>query len=199
MKLQYCLSVMTQNKTLQTVTKQTSLLNHFSQYFEFLTHSSPALSAAVFSHVILQTASKMLNWFQFAWSPLMTHDTHASKICKKLVQNATKQRKHVPGVWGKPCQVSVLFLTCLPHQQLLAFSCCHVWQSLGLALVSNTDYSVTKVTLLLQVTVWLLWDSAYMSLISLCGVEASSGQLVPEVMKGLNSWLTVQLHAAGHL
>ena len=48
-----------------------------------------------------------------------------------------------------------------------------------------TEDSISSVTLLLQVTVQLLWHSAYMSLIGACGTEASSRQSVPEAIKGL--------------
>lgn len=51
---------------------------------------------------------------------------------------------------------------------------------MGLAWVSNTEVSV-------EVDVRLLWHFTYMSSISACGMEASSRQSVPEVLKGLTT------------
>ena len=61
--------------------------------FSIATHSSPVLSAAGFSHVILQTVLKMLNWFHFAL--YATNDTHLN--FEKLFK--TSQNK------GNMCQV----------------------------------------------------------------------------------------------
>ena len=61
--------------------------------------------------------------------------------------------------------------------------------SLGPALISNTEDSVSKVTLLLQDTVQPLWHSAYILPIGACGVEASSRQSAPEATKGLTQEL----------
>ena len=61
-----------------------------------------------------------------------------------------------------------------------------MWQSLGLALISNTEDSVALVILMLQVAVRLLWHFAYMSPISTCDAEASSVQSAPEATRGLS-------------
>ena len=92
----------------------------------------------------------------------MTH-TRASKIHKEFIQNATKQTRAM----------------CLEENLLVK------WQSLGLALVSNAEDSISSVTLLLQVAVWPLWHSAYMSPIGACSIETSSCQLAPEATKEL--------------
>ena len=62
---------------------------------------------------------------------------------------------------------------------------CHKYDKSNQALVSNTEDSVSSVTLLLQVAAQLLWHSAYMSLIGTCGVEASRRLSAPEATKEL--------------
>ena len=60
---------------------------------------------------------------------------------------------------------------------------CHV-TIIWTALVSNTEDSVSSVTLLLKVALGLLWLSAYMLPIGAYGVEARSRQSAPEASEG---------------
>ena len=101
MKLQYCLSVMIQNKTEQYRLLQNKPLFWIIQvntFTEFLTHSSPALSEAGFSHITLQTAfTKMLHWFHFAL--VATNDTHSS--LKNLKKKGKKKKKRLKTLQNK--------------------------------------------------------------------------------------------------
>ena len=130
-----------------------------------LTHSSPALLAAGFSDVIMQTASKVLILLHFA--VVVTVDTCLSfkNLPKNLVQNTSKQRKHVPGVWKKEKKS-------LSHD--------NHWDRLWFP-TRKIQYVKS-----LFCFVWLLWHSAYTSPTGACGVHASSRQSLPEATKQLN-------------
>ena len=77
-------------------------------FTEFLTRSSPVLWAAGFSHVILQTASKMLNWHHFAL--VVTDDTHSSvKNLQKVLFEILQNKGNTCQVFGgkPPCHVTI--------------------------------------------------------------------------------------------
>ena len=89
---------------------------------EIFTHSSSTLSAAGFSHIILQTASKAPNRFHFAL--VATDDTHSSF---EIPQE----------IGSKHCNTKERRARCLEENLI------DTWQSLGPALVSNTKDSVS--------------------------------------------------------
>ena len=139
MKLRYCLSVKSQNQTkhyriLQN--KPVLRIIYVNTFTEILTHSSSASSAAGFSQTILLTAWKERIWLHFAL--VATVDTRASKLHKNVVPN-TKE-------------TSARYL----EESFLV-----TWQSLGLALVSNTEAVI---------------------------VQDHSGKCLPEERQILNQW-----------
>ena len=100
MKLQYCLSVMIQNKTLQTLTKQLGL-NHLSRYFHWIPHSVSS-RFLFFLHIILQTASVLSRHW---WHTEPAKFVHTQKKCFKILQN----KGNICQVFGgkPPCHVTV--------------------------------------------------------------------------------------------
>ena len=162
MKLRCCLSMMVQNKTLQANTKQKGCLNHLCQNCHWIPHHHLCWLQA-FHLIYCKQFQKCYTDFSLHWSPLLTH-TRASKIHKNLVQN----------------------ITILTHAMCLEKNLLAMWQSLELVVVSNTENSVSSVTLLLQVAVQRLWHSAYMLLIDTCGIEANIRQSAPKATKGLS-------------
>ena len=101
MKLQYCLSVMIQNRTSQTLTKQSGL-NHLSWYFHWIPHSflSCPVDSRFFVNYIANSFKKYLTDLTlrsyYSWH---TFEVRKSALPKKRKRLKTSQNK------GNTCQV----------------------------------------------------------------------------------------------